>query len=472
MPCTTRTKFITLTFVFFFVTHLSSAQNVDSLLIRKIYNEALSNGHAYKNLEYLCKKIGPRLSGSTGAQKAVDWTKRLMEEYALDTVYLQEVMVPHWERGSKESAYILAGKTKISVPVAALGGSVSTSKKGITAEVIEVKSFEELRKFGEKAIKGKIVFFNRPFDPTPISTFQAYGGAVDQRGQGAVEAAKLGAVAVIVRSMTHALDDNPHTGGMRYANDVVKIPAAAISTNGANLLSLQLKNSKSGPLKFYLQQNCRTMPDALSYNVIGEIHGNEMPEEIISVGGHLDSWDLAEGAHDDGTGITQSIEVLRIFKAINYKPKRTIRAVMFMNEENGLRGGLKYAEIAKLKDEKHLAAIETDAGGFTPRGFSVDAPPSVISGMTRDFKPFLKPYLIEDIEAGGGGADIGPLKKVLPDIVLIGYRPDSQRYFDIHHASNDVFENVNRRELELGAAGIAALTYLIDQKGFSGVNSY
>lgn len=459
-------KSIKLTFIFLFIVNMVWAQSTDSLLIRKIYDEALGNGHTYKNLEYLCKNIGPRLSGSTGAQKAVEWTKKLMEDYGLDSVYLQEVMVPHWERGAKETAYILAGKTKITVPVAALGSSVSTPQQGITAQVIEVKNFEELRQLGESVVKGKIVFYNRPFDPNPVETFQSYSGAVDQRGQGAIEAAKLGAVAVIVRSMTHALDDNPHTGGMRYANDVTKIPAAAISTKGANLLSEKLKSAKGGSIKFYLKQNCRTLPDALSYNVIGEIRGNVKPEEIISIGGHLDSWDLAEGAHDDGTGVTQSIEVLRIYKAMNYKPKRTIRAVMFMNEENGLRGGLKYAELAKLNNEKHIAAIETDAGGFTPRGFSVDASPAVISSMAKDFQTLLKPYLIEDIEAGGGGADIGPLKKVVPGVVLIGYRPDSQRYFDIHHAINDVFENVNRRELELGAAGIAALTYLIDQRGF------
>ncbi|HUH33799.1 MAG TPA: M20/M25/M40 family metallo-hydrolase, partial [Daejeonella sp.] len=327
-----------------------------------------------------------------------------------------------------------------------------------------VHNFDELKKLGG-SVKGKIVFFNRPFDPKPIESFQSYSGAVDQRSQGAIEAAKLGAVAVIVRSMTHALDNHPHTGGMRYADDVTKIPAAAISTMGAELLSEKIKNSKDGAVRFYLKQNCRTLPDALSYNVIGEIRGTEKPEQIISIGGHLDSWDLAEGAHDDGTGVTQSIEVLRIFKSMNYKPKHSIRAVMFMNEENGLRGGLKYAELAKLNNEKHIAAIESDAGGFTPRGFSVDASPQVISGMVKNFHSLLKPYLIEDIEAGGGGADIGPLKRTVPGVVLIGYKPDSQRYFDIHHASNDVFENVNRRELELGAAGIAALTYLIDQKG-------
>jgi len=374
-------------------------------------------------------------------------------------------MVPHWERGDKETAYILDGKNKISVPVAALGSSIATPQTGISAEVIEVKSFDELRRLGINGVKGKIVFFNRAFNPKPIETFSAYSGAVDQRGQGAIEAAKLGAVAVIVRSMTHALDDHPHTGGMRYADNVTQIPAAAISTNGAELLSKKLKDSRSRGIQFYLQQNCRNLPDALSYNVIGEMRGSSNPDEIISVGGHLDSWDLAEGAHDDGTGVMQSVEVLRIFKAMNYKPKRTIRAVMFMNEENGLRGGLKYAEIAGANKEKHIAAIESDAGGFTPRGFSVDASNETLAAMSRNWLPLLKPYLIEDIKAGGGGADIGPLKNAVPGVALIGYRPDSQRYFDIHHASNDIFENVNRRELELGAAALTALTYLIDQKG-------
>ena len=448
-----------------FFSNIISAQNTDSLMIRKIYDEALGNGHAYGNLEYLCKKIGSRLSGSAGAQKSVEWTKKLMEDYGFDTVYLQEVMVPHWERGAKETAYILNGKEKITVPVAALGSSIATSQKGITAEIIEVKSFDELKRLGESAVKGKIVFFNRPFNPRPIESFDAYRGAVDQRGQGAIEAAKLGAVAVIVRSMTHALDDHPHTGGMRYADNVTKIPAAAISTNGAELLSKVLKESKSGNVQFYLKQNCSTLPDALSYNVIGEMRGSSKMEEIISVGGHLDSWDLAEGAHDDGTGVMQSVEVLRIFKSMNYKPKRTIRAVMFMNEENGLRGGLKYAELAKANSEKHIAAIESDAGGFTPRGFSVDASNNALGAMSQNWLPLLKPYLIEDIKAGGGGADIGPLKNAVPGVALIGYRPDGQRYFDIHHASNDVFENVNRRELELGAAAMAALVYLIDQKG-------
>lgn len=439
------------------------AQNTDSIQIRKIYDEALSNGHAYKNLEYLCKKIGPRLSGSANAQKSVEWTKKLMEDYGFDKVYLQELMVPVWERGEKEVAYIIEGKTKIRVPIAALGGSIASQAQGITAPILEVQNFEELKALGEQVVKGKIIFFNRAFDPKLFNTFSAYGGAVDQRGQGAIEAAKLGAVAVIVRSMSSIVDDFPHTGGMRYQEGVTKIPAAAISTKAANLLSQKLKLKKLPVIQFYFKQSCRTLPDAVSYNVIGEIRGTEKPDGIITVGGHLDSWDLAEGAHDDGTGVMQSVEVLRIFKSLKIKPKHTIRAVMFMNEENGLRGGMKYAEIAKQNNEMHVAAVESDEGGFTPRGFSVENAPQALKHFSK-WKPLLAPYRLNDLDAGGSGADIGPLR-VIPGVVLIGFRPDSQRYFDIHHSSNDVFENVNKRELELGAASMASLIYLIDQYG-------
>ncbi len=438
------------------------AQVPDSAMLRQFYNVALENGHSYENLRHLCKQIGPRLSGSKNAQKAVEWSKKLMEDYGFDKVYLQEVIVPHWERGAKEAAFIIEGSTKIPVRIAALGGSIATPANGLTAQVIEVKNFEQLKVLGE-AVKGKIVFFNRPFDARLFDTFDAYSGAVNQRGQGAVEAAKLGAIGVIVRSMTNIIDDNPHTGGMRYQDGVTKIPAAAISTKAAEMLSEKLMASGS-LIKLYFKQNCQTLPDALSYNVIGEIRGSVNPEKIITVGGHLDSWDLAEGAHDDGTGVTQSIEVLRIFKVLKYKPQNTIRAVMFMNEENGLRGGAKYAELAKQNNEQHIAALESDEGGFTPRGFTIEDSPLALAHFSK-WKPLLEPYKVSDIEAGGSGSDLGPLKTAVPGIVLIGFKPDSQRYFDIHHASSDVFENVNKRELELGAASIASMIYLIDKYG-------
>ncbi len=451
-----------LLFLFVFTTSSLFAQ--DSLFIRKIYDEALVKGQCYQNLHYLCKNIGPRLSGSANAQKAVEWGKKLMESYGFDKVYLQEVMVPHWVRGEKEQGSIVIGKTRISVPVCALGMSIATPANGITAPVIEVHSLKELDSLGEANIKGKIVFFNRPFDPRFIETGRAYGTAGDQRRSGPSAAAKYGAVGAIVRSLTEIVDDYPHTGTTNYTD--LKIPAAAISTKGADSLSHLLKTSKT-VVSFYFKMSCQTLPDALSYNVVGELTGTENPNKFITVGGHLDSWDLAEGANDDGTGVMQSLEMLRILKAMGYHPKNTIRAVFFMNEENGDKGGEKYAELAAKNGETHIAAIETDEGGFTPRGFGFTGLPAAsLKKIVQNWKPLLAPYEADRLIAGGGGTDIEPLRGKAPGVVIIGYLPDSQRYFDLHHSAKDVFENVNKRELELGSAAIAAMVYLIDQHGF------
>ncbi len=438
----------------------NASSQTDSVAIRAIYSEALAHGKSYDWLRQLTKGVGARLSGSVGAQKAVDWGKKTMEQAGFDRVFLQEVMVPHWVRGAREQAYIHIGNQKITVPLAALGGSVATAPAGLEAGVIEVKSFPELRALGADRVRGKIVFFNRPMDPTKINTFEAYSGAVDQRGSGATEAAKLGAVGAIVRSMTNLHDDNPHTGGMRYGTGVPLIPTAAISTNAADLLSQSL--AEKPDLTFFFRQNCETLPDAKSYNVVGEIRGSEKPDEIIVVGGHLDSWDLAEGAHDDGAGCVQAMEVLRIMKTLGIKPKRTIRAVLFMNEENGLRGGIKYADLARQNNEKHIAAIESDNGGFTPRGFGIVGNASQQASVN-PWKPLLFPYGLTDIGPGSGGADIGPLAQ--SGTVLFGFKPDSQRYFDYHHTPIDTFETVSQRELELGAASMAALVYLLDTHG-------
>jgi carboxypeptidase Q len=447
--------------LFLFPLALSAQTSSDSAAIRKLFNEALSNGRSYQMLDHLCNKIGARPSGSEGAQKAVEYTRQMMEKMGADKVYLQEVMVPHWERGEKESAkLLLKGQKEQPVPICALGGSVPTDKAGLTAEVVEVQNFDELKKLGREKVQGKIVFFNRPMDPNRIFTFHAYGGAVDQRGKGAIEAARLGAAGVLVRSMTLSKDDYPHTGAMRYADSLTRIPAAAISTNGADLLSSELK--KNPDLRFFMKMSCRTLEDAKSYNVIGEIRGSELPDEIIAVGGHLDSWDLGTGAHDDGAGCVQSLEVLRLFRATGIKPRRTIRVVMFMNEEFGLRGGKKYAELALENKEKHTAAIESDAGGFSPRGFSM--------GMSKEkydrilsWKPLLEPYGLSEYSMGGGGADLTPLEpQKVPVMELV---PDSQRYFDFHHAATDTFDKINKRELELGSASLAAMVYLISQLG-------
>lgn len=430
----------------------------DSIVIKQLFNTALSNGKSYKWLDYLSNNIGGRLSGSPQAQQAVEWGEKLMNGLDFDKVWLQPVMVPHWVRGEKEEAYFTVNKIKYNVAICALGGSIATPKNGVSGEVVEVQSLEEAELLGEK-LRGKIVFFNRAFEDTPIETFKSYGGCVDQRGGGAKVTGKFGVLGVIVRSMTHSIDNFPHTGAMGYGDipENEKVPAAAISTIAANLLSEKLKENPN--LKFYFKQSCETLPDAPSFNVIGEITGSEHPNTFITVGGHLDSWDLGDGAHDDGAGIVQSIEVLRLFQLNGIKPKHTVRVVLFMNEENGLKGGRKYAEEAKANNEIHIAALESDSGGFTPRGFSIDANGKNLE-LIKNWKSLLAPYGLHDINKGHSGADIDPLKS--ETITLVGYRPDSQRYFDYHHAANDTFDKVNKRELELGAASMASLVYLLD----------
>lgn len=454
-------KKLFITFMMLATGFASQSQTKDETTIKQIFDQALSNGKAYSMLHDLSINIGPRLSGSPGAAAAVEWSRHVMEGFGFDSVWLQPVLVPHWVRGQKEIGRIVSKKMgTVEVNVCALGGTVGTGPSGISASVVEVKSFDELKALGTKGVQGNIVFFNRPMDPTKINTFAAYGGAVEQRANGASEAAKLGAVAALVRSMGSNIEDYPHTGGMRYAPNVTKIPALAISTRHAELLSKLLKDDKE--VQVYLENHSVTLDDAPSFNVVGEIRGSEYPEEIIVVGGHLDSWDLAQGAHDDGAGCVQSIEVLRLFREMGYKPKRTIRAVMFMNEENGLRGGLKYAALAEMNKEKHIAAIESDRGGFVPRGFTVPTD-ATAKAKVRSWKPMLEPYGLSDFSTEGGGADIGPLAN--QGVPLFGFLPDSQRYFNYHHTAEDTIDKVDKRELELGAASMAALVYLIDQYG-------
>ncbi|MBU2996874.1 M20/M25/M40 family metallo-hydrolase [Cellulophaga baltica] len=453
-----------LSLVTFFIISSAISQNTDEAQLKSIYDTALTNGKGYDWLNHLSNQIGGRLSGSVQAQQAVDYTKSQLETLVgLDRVWLQPVMVPKWTRGLPEFAYFETepGITT-NVPICALGGSVSTPSIGIKTKVVEVKSLDDLAILGKQRLEGNIVFFNRPMDATEITTFTAYSGCVDQRYSGAAEAAKYGAVGVIVRSMNLRQDDFPHTGSMSYGDTPVKdrIPAAAISTNAADLLSISL--SLNPDIKFYFKQNCQQYNDVQSYNVIGEIKGTTNPDEIIVVGGHLDSWDLGDGSHDDGVGCVQSMEVLRLLKETGYKPKRTLRVVLFMNEENGLRGGNKYAEVAKNKNEKHIFALESDAGGFSPRGFTFNCTDANFEKV-QSWKSLFEPYLIHLFDRGFSGADIRPLNN--DKMVLAGLRPDSQRYFDHHHAANDTFEHVNKRELQLGAATMASLVYLFDNYG-------
>ncbi len=449
--------------LFVFSTFNLYSQSTDEVMLKQIYKSALTESSSYSWLDDLSNQIGHRLSGSEGAAKAVIYTKQQMEKLGLDNVYLQEVMVPKWVRGEKEEAYLQVGSKKTSFPICALGMSVATPKNGLNASVIEVKSIDELKAIGEEKIKGKIIFFNRPMNPEHIETFHAYGGCVDQRSSGAREAGKLGAIAVIVRSMNLRLDDFPHTGSTNYGDtpEDKKIPAAAISTNGADQLSKLLQENPNS--KLYFKQSCQSFPDVLSYNVIGEIKGSLHPDRVMVVGGHLDSWDLGDGSQDDA-GCVQSMAVLEIFKKIGYKPKNTIRVVLFMNEENGVKGGLKYEEQSKLVGENHIFALESDSGGFTPRGFSVDCDESNFTKIL-SWESLFEPYLIHVFRKSKGhtGVDIGPLSS--DKIVKVGLQPDSQRYFDYHHAANDTFDSVNKRELELGAATMASLMYLFDAYG-------
>lgn len=429
----------------------------DSLKIRGIYDMALEEGHAYENLRQLCKDVGHRLSGSEGAEKAVRWSQAKMESYGFDKVWKEPVMVQKWTRGEEETCYLLPDRTPLKV--LALGFSVGTDGP-LEAEVVEFETMQALKDAPEGSLEGKIVFLNQGMNAKLISAFSAYSGCSGGRVRGPSVAAEKGAIGFVMRSLGLRADDFPHTGVMYYSGETDSIPALALSTNASYALSQHIE--KNGSARIVMEANCEFHPDVESHNVVGEITGSEFPNKVITIGGHLDSWDVGEGAHDDGTGVIQSLEVLRIMKASGFKPRHTIRCVFFMNEENGARGGRAYAEYCRERGDEHLAAMESDRGGFTPRGFTVDASSAEIDYLA-EWVSLFEPYNIHFIKKGYGGVDINPLKE--SGTPLIGFVPDSQRYFDVHHTANDVFENVNQRELELGAATMTSLIYLIDKYG-------
>jgi hypothetical protein len=442
---------------------LTQAQiNQDSITIKKMSDEIMTNGKAYDLLRQLTKQIGGRLAGSPQQQNAAIWGQRNMESFAPDKVYMQPCKTPNWQRGGKDFASVVRVNGKaMNRPLAALALGNSLGSKGLVeAELLAVADFDELEKRKDE-VKGKIVYYHSMFDPNIIRTFGAYGKMGVYRSTGASRAAKYGAVGVMLHSLSTAPDNAPHTGGMMYDENYPKIPAVALGPNDAKEL---YANAKKGTIRVQMQTYGYFLPDADENNVVAEIKGSTFPNEIITIGGHLDSWDVNEGAHDDGAGIVQTMEILRTMKALNYQPKRTIRFVLFANEENGMRGGNKYAELAKQNNEQHVFALESDAGGFTPRAIGISATSPEQFKKMEQWASLLKPYGTE-ITAGGGGADIGPLKNVNASIVLAGLVPDSQRYFDLHHAKTDVFENVNKRELLLGAVNMAAIVYLVDQYG-------
>ncbi len=436
--------------------------NIDSIYIKNISNEILRNGKAHDLLRILTKEIGGRLAGSPQFSKAVEWGASALKNAGANKVFLQECMMPNWQRGGKDNAIIIQinkNKTSRALDVLALGNSMGSGGKPVIAEVIGVADFADLEAKKE-LVKGKIVYFNYKFNPTNIHPFTSYGEVGQYRRNGPSAAAKYGAVGVMIRSLTEATDNNPHTGATAYDEAFPKIPAVALGGYDADYI-WELCNKTA--ITVSITTNGHFLPDAKGHNVVAELTGTTYPNEYIAIGGHLDSWDVNEGAHDDGAGIVQTIEVLRTLKALGYQPKHSLRFVLFANEENGLKGGLKYAEEAKAKNENHIFALESDEGGFTPRGFGFTMSENQLAKV-KAWLHLLQPYGTETLNMGGGGADIGPLKTAF-GTALGGLIPDAQRYFDIHHARSDVFENVNKRELLLGAVNMAALIYLIDQYG-------
>ncbi|MGB2907667.1 MAG: M20/M25/M40 family metallo-hydrolase [Candidatus Aminicenantaceae bacterium] len=404
---------------------------------------------------------GPRLAGSKGAAAAVELTRRIMQDLGFDAVHLEPTQVPHWERGPEAFAQMISSKAGSSpLSVAAIGGSIGTPEAGISGNVLEVRSFAELHKKRDQ-VPGRIVFFNRPMDSALLNTFSAYGGAANQRTQGAVEAARAGAIAVLVRSLTMRLDDFPHTGMLEYVLDrATPIPAACVSTLGAEHLHSALQEDPN--LRVEMRFQCRRLEPAPSHNVVGQITGRDKPQEIILLGGHLDCWDLSHGAHDDGAGCAQAIAALRLLRKLGLTPRRTIRAVMFMNEEFGGSGGRDYAVSGLRDQETHVAALESDRGGFLPLAIGLGLSQGEFDGF-RKWEELFRRVGLQRLQRGGGGVDIGPLGS--QGTILCSLIPDSQRYFDVHHSAKDVLTAVNPRELELGTIAMALWAYIIAEEG-------
>lgn len=453
--------FILVLFILAGVMYSCSEKAKDEKIIQSIHTEALTDSTAYHNLRYLANQIGGRLACSPEGIEAVEYTKKILERMDLDRVYLQEMMVKNWDRGAKEKAMVASEKLGTErLNVCALGRGIGTNGKALQGQVVEVNGLGELKNMKKASLQGKIIFFNQPMNPNRKNTFHAYGEVAGQRFYGPIKAAEYGAKGAIIRSLTTRIDTFPHTGVTKFADTQKTVPAVAIATKHAEMLSEWLK--KDPQLEVAYTTFCQNKPDTISYNVIGEIKGSEYPDEIITIGGHLDAWDNSPGAHDDGAGCMHAIEVLRIFKALNIQPKRTIRAVMFMDEEVSQMGGETYANEAERLGEKHVFALESDRGATQPLGFSIDASDSVFQKL-QSFKPFFEPYNITQFKKGGGGVDIGPLKRF--NTPLAGYVPDPENYFNWHHSGNDTFDQIDFTEFQSGSAAIASLIYLVDKHG-------
>ena len=435
--------------------HLHSQFENDEEAIKELYSYALRQNQGYEWLTDLTN-IGGRLAGSPEADSAISYFRQIADSLGFETS-LMPVKVPHWERGAaEEAAYISAGQTHV-MNACALGGSMATPKSGLRRKIVEIKSFEELDAL-EDELKGKIAFFNIPMDPGYINSFFAYGSAVKQRWIGAVEASKKGADAIIIRSLSNTINPYPHTGSMTYEGAAEKIPAMAISTLDAEALSSALLADPE--LEVFMKMNCVWHDSVISHNLIADLPGAELKDEIILVGGHIDSWDLGTGAQDDGAGCMHSLEAAWLLKSLDLQPKRTLRVVFFMNEEFGMNGANEYAKVSKEQGWNHQIAIESDGGGFAPRGFSMDVDDS-IAARIKEFRGLLEPYGLHQFSKGGSGADISKLKS--EGALLIGLRPENHRYFEFHHSTEDNIKAINQRELEMGSASLAALIYLLDK---------
>jgi hypothetical protein len=437
----------------------SAAAQPDSAILKSLRDEILLRGRCYDNLRLLTKTIGHRLSGSPEAARAIQWGLQAMRDAGADTAWLQPVMVPHWVRGEEWLQVKMPGSKDFEpVRMTSLGNTIGSGKP-VEAPVIMVQTMDEFNRLTPAQVEGKIVFFNYRFRQDIVNTFEGYGDAIRYRILPPVAVAQKGGAGVIIRSISTGADDVPHTGVTRIVDSVRKIPSVAIGNVGADKLEVACRK---GGVTARVLTSGQMLPPVLSYNVIGEIRGSEKPDEYVIAGGHLDSWDVGEGAQDDGSGCVQSIEIIRTFKALGIRPKRSIRAVLFMNEENGARGAHAYADSAAARGERHILAIESDAGGFSPRGISLEMPLEK-KEIIRRWAPLFKPLMVYDFEHDESGVDVEPLGKL--GTATAGLLPDPQRYFDIHHTAADVFEAVNHRELKLGAAAMATLVYLASEHG-------
>ncbi|MCA1635761.1 MAG: M28 family metallopeptidase [Acidobacteria bacterium] len=417
----------------------------------RIIGAALTDDTAYRRLAYLTDRIGNRLSGSESLERAVEWAVAEMKRDRLDRVRAEKVLVPHWVRG--EESLEMLEPAALRMPMLGLGNSVGTPPEGVTAEAVVVRSFDELDALGER-VRGKIVVYNAPFT--------TYGATVQYRGGGPSRAARYGAVAALVRSVTPVSLQSPHTGALRYAEDQPRIPAAALTVEGAE--TLQRMQGRGERIRLRLKMEAKFLPDAESANVVAELRGKEKPDEIVLVGGHLDSWDVGAGAHDDGGGCIVAWEAVRLLKELGLRPRRTIRVVLFTNEENGLRGGNGYFEAHRKEVADHVLAIESDSGVYRPTGFGLDdKAPAEARSDVREIATLLRGLRADRIDADGGGADIGPL--VREGVLGMSLNVDGTHYFDIHHTHADTMDKVDPQELAHCVAALAVMAYVVADMG-------